>query len=176
VYRYTHYGRTADPDSPSIRMAVAGTGGQYLGSIGATLQRRLFSLVKAHDHGKVSDDVVANELAKLNYQAYRQVGDGSVGPRCIIIWRHRRDGRRRGGGAHQCYTELDREPSTPVIPIIGSGMDMAALAEVTMKQFESHLATHGFGGFGANTPPWADRDEINRLLAQYPWGPDEKLR
>ena len=53
-------------------------------------------------------------------------------------------------------------------------MNVSALVEVTMAQFQSHITTHGFG---PDKPPFEpDGDELNRLLAQHSWEPDERLR
>jgi hypothetical protein len=97
--RYTSHQRTAEPGSPSPRLAVGGTGGIYLASKGRSWQRALLSLVNAHDRGKVSDYVIADQLARLNYEAHQEVSDGSVGPRCIVVWRRRPDARPGAPGS-----------------------------------------------------------------------------
>ena len=171
-YRYTSHQRTDLPGSPSARLAASGTGGIYLAGKGRAWPRELLSLANAHDRGKVSDQVIADRLAKLNYEAHQQVRDGTVGPRSIVIWRRRPDGRQTGpGGAHQFYTGTDRDPDSDPIPTIGNGMDVHALVGVLMTQFQARLATDGFGA-----PFDFDSDEINRRLAELPSEPDEKLR
>jgi hypothetical protein len=92
-YRYTSHQRTAEPGSPSARLAVGGTGGIYLSHTDRSWQRPFLSLVNAHDRGKVSDRLIADQLARLNYEAHQAVPDGSVGPRCIVVWRRRPDAR-----------------------------------------------------------------------------------
>ena len=76
-YRYTTHQRTAIPGSPPPRIALGGTGGIHLASKGGEWQRSLLSLVSAHDRGKVSDHVVADEFARINHDAHRDVSDGT---------------------------------------------------------------------------------------------------
>ena len=94
-YRYTsHEGRPSRPP----RIAIGGSGGIYLAQKDAGWKRALLGLVNAHDRGKVSDHLIADQLASLNYEAHQGVGDGTVGPRCIVIWRRRPDARKGGLG------------------------------------------------------------------------------
>ena len=176
-YRYTSHQRTDIPGSPSVRLAVAGSGGDYIyRNKDAVWRRELWSLVKQHDHGKVSDLLIADRLARFNYevhQALEAAGDETVGPRSIVIWR-RRPGVRRGapGQAHQFYTGADRDRDNPAIPSIGNGMDVKAISEIFMKQMLRGLADHGQIPSALNF----DENEINRLLAGIPDQPDERLR
>lgn len=173
-YRYTSHQRTAEPGSSSIRIGAAGTGGEYIiRNKDRTWARALLSLVNQHDRGKISDHLIADQLAELNYEAHRAVRDGSVGPRSIVVWRRRPDARRgTPGGAHQFYTGVNRDRDSAPIPTIGNGMDVQALAGIFMKQFQRQIADHGFTSDGFNF----DGDEMNRLLAGIPDQPDEKLR
>ncbi len=167
-YRYTSHQRTAEPGSPSIRLAAAGTGGIYIARKDRAWQRALLSLVNEHDRGKISDHLIADQLARLNYEAYQAVRDGSVGPRSIVVWCRRPDARRvTSGGGHQFYTGVDRDRDSDTIPSIGNGMDDQAIARVLMKQFH-RITDQGF------TP--AVLNEMNRLLAGIPSEPDERLR
>jgi hypothetical protein len=145
-YRYTSHQLTAEPGSPSIRISAAGTGGDYIiRNKDRAWARALLSLVNQHDRGKISDHLIADQLAKLNYEAHQAIRDGSVGPRSIVIWRRRVDARPGApGGAHQFYTGVNRDRDSTPIPTIGNGMDVRALAEITMKQFQRGLANHGF--------------------------------
>ena len=171
-YRYTSHQRTADQGSPSPRFAVGGTGGVHLHK-DRSWQRALLSLVNAHDRGKISDHAIADHLAALNYEAHQAVRDGSVGPRCIVVWRRRPDAPPGApGGGHQFYTGVDRDPDSAAIPTIANGMDVQGIVGVLMKQFQAQVASHGFGP----APIDFDKDEMNRLLAQLPDEPDEKLR
>jgi hypothetical protein len=90
-YRYTRHVGPAEQESPSARIALGGTGGYYLLQKVKLWHRGLLSLVNAHDHGKVPDHLIADQLAKLNYEAHHEVRDGTVGPRCIVVWRRRPD-------------------------------------------------------------------------------------
>lgn len=173
-YRYTSHQRTAEPGSPSVRLAVGGTGGIYLALKDGSWQRALLSLVNAHDRGKVSDQVIADQLASLNYEAHQEVRDGSVGPRCIVVWRRRPDARGGApGGGHQFYTAIDRDQDSATIPTIANGMDVQGIAGVLMTAFQARVASHGLRSGAAFD---IDTDGMNRLLAKLPFEPDEKLR
>jgi hypothetical protein len=173
-YRFTSHQRTADPGSPSVRMALAGTGGAYLAQKASEFKRDLFSLVKAHDKGRVSDQVVADRLAHLNNRAHLGVRDKTVGPRCIVVWRRRQDARRPGpGGAHQCYTAGLRDANSGSIPAILSGLDARAISDVLMGQLQQRLSDpatqdNPFGG------TWEDK--LKTLVGGLPSDPDDRLR
>jgi hypothetical protein len=127
-----------------------------------------------HDHGKVSDYLIADQLARLNYEAHQGVRDGTVGPRCIVVWRRRPDARRTAsGGAHQCYTGVDRDRDSDGIPTIVNGMDVQSIVGVLMQQFLSRSGDHGLD---ASMTFDVDKAEVNRRLAKLPSELDEKLR
>jgi len=173
-YRFTRHERAAELGSRPPRIALGGTGGLYLHQRDKGWQRALLSLVNAHDHGKVSDSLIADQLAKLNYEAHQGVRDGTVGPRCIVVWRRRRDARRpASGGAHYFFTGVERDRDSDAIPSIGNGLDLQAIVGVLMKQSLSRFAEHGFGA--SLTTSDVERAELNRLLAELPYEPDEKL-
>jgi hypothetical protein len=172
-YRYTSHQRTAEAGSPSARIALGGTGGMYLVSKYRSWARALMSLVNAHDRGKVSDHVIADQLAKLNHEAHQAVRDGSVGPRCIVVWRRRPDAKSSApGGAHQFYTGGDRDGDSSAIPTVANGMDVQGLVGVVMTAFQARVASHGFSAAALDF----DKDEMNRRLSKLPDEPDEKLR
>jgi hypothetical protein len=172
-YRYTSHRRTAEPGSSSPRLAVGGTGGVYLASGDRSWQRSLLSLVNAHDRGKVSDYVIADQLARLNYEAHQAVRDGTVGPRCIVVWCRRRDARPASGGGHLFYTGTDRDKDSAGIPTVANGYDVQAIGGLIMTEFQKRIANRGSN---LEVPLDFDHDEINRRLAQLPSEPDEKLR
>lgn len=171
-YRYTRHQREA-PGSPSVRLAVGGTGGVYLAN-DKSWQRALLSLVNAHDRGRVSDCTIADQLARLNHEAHQGVRDGSVGPRCIVIWRRRPDAQHSdSGGGHQFYTGLDRDRDSAAVPTIANGMDVQAIVGVLTAQFQARVTSPGFSPGDALD---FDKDEIDRMFAELPWESDEKLR
>jgi hypothetical protein len=51
-------------------------------------------------------------------------------------------------------------------------MDVQGIVGVLMKQFQARVPSHGFGPAAFDF----DKDEMNRLLAELPDKPDEKLR
>jgi hypothetical protein len=172
-YRYTSHQRPAELGSRPPRLAVGGTGGIYLAQKDKGWQRALLRLVNAHDRGKVSDYLIADQLARLNYEAHQGVRDGTVGPRCIVVWRRRPDARRSvSGGGHQFYTGVQRDRDSDGIPTIANGMDVQSLVGVLMKQFLSRSADFGLG---ASMTVDVDEAELNRQLAKLPSEPDEKL-
>jgi hypothetical protein len=173
-YRYTSYQRPTELGSRPPRLALGGTGGVYLARKDKGWQRALLSLANAHDHGKVSDYLIADQLARLNYEAYQGVRDGTVGPRCIVVWRRRPVLRRPiPGGGHQFYTGVERDQGSDPIPAIANGMDVQSIVGVVIKQFQSQLADQGSGASLLTSDFEA---ELNRLLAELPSEPDEKLR
>lgn len=145
MYRYTSHQRTSEPTSDSVRLALAGTGGHYLNSLRTGWDRKLRRIVAAHDRGQLRTQAVTYELAALNYLAHQKTPGGTVGPRCVIVWRGRRDSRRPLGGGHEFYTALDREKDSPAIPAIGNGMDIQALVGVLMGEMMTHVSVHGLG-------------------------------
>ncbi|MGD0397897.1 MAG: hypothetical protein ABSC04_03210 [Syntrophobacteraceae bacterium] len=172
-FRYTRHvvDRPARAVPRTPRLSVAGSGALYL--IGdKRWMRSLLRIVKAHDRGQVTTNTVTAHLAGLNNEVHNGIRDGSVGPRCIVTWRHRRNGLHKGGGGHQFFTGNNPDRSSPSLPTIANGMDVNALIEVmmprTMEMFEAMRE-------GRPAPKW-DTDDINAKLARLPDKPDEKLR
>ena len=60
--------------------------------------RNLLRVVRASERGNASSRAVADHLAKLNNDV--AIADESVGPRCIVAWRSRKNGIHKGGGEH----------------------------------------------------------------------------
>jgi hypothetical protein len=178
--RYKSRPVRADSSSLGSDLAFGGTGGEYLaGKKDRSWERDLRSLVKAHDRGRISAHVVADQLAQLNYEAHQKVGDGSVGPRCIVVWRRRPDARHPGpGGAQQYYTGVERELGSDPIPTLTNGMDVRSIAGVLQEYIHGQLSDQGFfdPGSGTGVAVDFDEDEINRQLAELPHQPDDKLR
>jgi hypothetical protein len=172
-FRYTRHvvekPALAAPRTP--RLSLAGSGALYLARDKRWI-RPLLRMVKAYDRGLVSTNTLAAQLAMLNNEVHEGIHDGSVGPRCIVAWRHRKHGVHKGGGGHQFFSGSARDPSSPSLPTIANGMDVSALVEAmmphTIKMFET---------MGENRPaPELDKDELNAELARLPDKPDEDLR
>lgn len=169
-YRFTSYHRTAAPASTPARMAVAGSGALYLDRTRDRWERPLRRLVKAHSRGRVPDNAVADHLARLNFEVHQNVADGTVGYKCVVIWRRRGEpsGPASGGGEHRAYTGVEPEPGTPWLPSITNGMDAKALGEAL---FDRHMAQ-----LTAGLPFGGGVEELKALLAALPDQPDETLR
>jgi hypothetical protein len=173
VYRCVSHQRTTEPGAPSIKLAIAGTGGDYLAKRRQQWERPLRRLIKAHDRGRVADHVVADHLARLNFEVHQGVNNGSVGPRCIVVWRQRPDGRHGPGGAHFSYTGVTRDRNSGAIPTIVDGMDIGAHANVMLR----HLTSGGRTGFAEpDLQGRLDPDVLNKLFDALPSDPDEGLR
>jgi hypothetical protein len=170
-YGFTNYQQTDRPSSPVPRLAAAGTGGIYLASKGRNWQRELLRLVNAHDRGKISDEAIAGRLAELNWEAHRSVRDGSVGPRCVVVWRRRPDARPGlSGGGQAFFTGTERDEDGAAIPTIANGLDVQAIGAVLMEGWLARLGSSEGRRFEF------DQDEINARLAELPDEPDDSLR
>jgi hypothetical protein len=158
--RYVHNPLLATPRAP--RLAVAGSGALYLAKNKKWI-RGLLRMVKASDRRQVQPRAVADHLANLNHAVH--LADKTVGPRCVVVWRHRKEGVHKGGGGHQFYSGTTRDASSPALPTIGVGMDIEAIATAMMEVMRARQTTSEL-----NT------DEINAALARLPNKPDENLR
>jgi hypothetical protein len=148
------------------RLGLCGTGGVYLAQKKEKeWMRSLLRVVKANDRGQVSPLTVADHLANLNIEVHLAVSDKSVGPCCVVAWRH-----GNGGGGHQFYTGTTRDANSP-LPTIEAGIDVKALLAMEtphmIKMFEARR--------GGQPPKEPNKDEINARLARLPDKPDENL-
>jgi len=172
AFRWTRHVNNVTPATPRTpRLAIAGSGAVYL-MRRTKWRRELLRVLKAYDRERLSAHAVADHLAALNHEVYRNLGSGTVGPRCIVVWRNGRDGARRGGGGHQCYTGTTRDANSPSLPTIGCGMDVCAVVTVLMPHFIRNFGAQGAG----QQPAELDKDQINAELARLPDKPDESLR
>jgi hypothetical protein len=177
---YYRYARQVNRDAPgerAIRIAGAGSGAVYMSKKykkDKGWSRMLMSLVRDHDRGKVSANVVADQLAAFNVEVHEGLtkrGDQSVGPQSIVIWRRRRDAPQdRPGGGHLFYDGASRVRVNVSIPTIVDGMDILAMSKVFRGMFPS---TPTGGRFDLST--W-DPDKLMRRLDALPNIPDDKLR
>jgi hypothetical protein len=151
------------------RVCFSGSGRTVL-SKDMSWRRHVLRLVKAYDRGRVTAETVADALAEINYRVSQK--ERTVGPKCIVAWRNRKGGVLNSGGAHQSYTGKDRDQKIPLLPTIGTGMDIGGIVGVMMphlhKQMEAMLA-------GKTGVQW-DSDAIAAEVAKLPDTPDEKLR
>jgi hypothetical protein len=172
-FRYTRHvvqkPALAVPRTP--RMGMAGSGALYLAQ-DKRWMRSLLRVVRANDRGQISPLAVADHLASLNNEVHLGISDRSVGPRCIVAWRHRRGGVHNGGGAQQFYTGTSRDDSSASLPIIGNGMDIQALTSFMMPRMMERFAAMRAG---EPTSEW-NEEELNAELARLPDKPDENLR
>lgn len=172
-FRYTRHviDNPSSAKARTPRLWIGGSGALYLIRDKRWI-RGLLRLVRANDRGQVSSYAVADHLASLNSKVHLGVSDKSVGPRCIVAWRHRKGGIHNGGGGQHFYTGMTRDANSSSLPTIVNGMDMQAIAGVIM----SHI-TKRFEAMRAGEPAKdLDKDELNAELAHLPDKPDESLR
>ena len=170
-FRYTrHVLKTPSGTTKTPRFGLAGSGGLYLNRNKKWI-RGLLRVVKAHERGKVSPDAVAEHLAKLNNEVHLGITDRSVGPSCIVAWRHKHGGVHKDGGGHQFYTGTTRDANSLSLPAILNGLDVHALIGVMYP----HMLK-SFEGIGTDSPPKEiDEDALNAELARLPDTPNEDL-
>lgn len=143
------------------RLALAGSGTTYLTS-NTKWMRQLLSLTKKSDKGDIDPSVVADELAKINLKVSENMKDKTVGPNSIVVWRNRRQGIHKGGGAHKSYTgDKADNTNSPLIPMIAGGMDVKAISRIFMKHFEGNIEI--------------DYNLMNEEISQIPDFPSEDL-
>lgn len=170
-FRYTQHVVGPVPAGPRRppRVSLAGSGTAYL-LRDKRWMRELLKMVRACDRQRIAPHVVADYLAVLNNRASLGTVDNSVGPRSIVVWRHRKGGARKGGGAHQFYCGVERESDSGPLPPLGNGMDIHALIQATMPFMMSQIRQKE-----GCVAPEMDRDAINAALAKLPNTPDETL-
>ena len=156
------------------RIIVGGSGGLYLLKR-KNWSRLLLQILNQYDKGNVSPDFVAEHFAALNNSVSESISDNSVGNRCIIAYRNRKNGIYNGGGKHYYFTCTTREKGSPALPTIGSGMDIRAIANMLMPISQEQLDPILKG-----EKPKKSKEEINeelrKAIAKLPNYPDEKLK
>jgi hypothetical protein len=157
----------AAPRTP--RIGLAGSGALYLAQ-DTKWMRSLLHIVRANDRGHLPSDAVADHLASLNNTVSLGMKDKSVGPRCIVAWRHRKGGVHKIGGGQQFYTNKDRVNDSSDLPTISWGQDINAIGRVIVpRMFEAMRS-------GQPEAQLLNSDEIKAELARLPDKPDENLR
>jgi hypothetical protein len=167
--RYTRW--THKDTTRTARLGLGGSGGLYLIQEKKWM-RPLLSLVRDYDRGKVSPYAVADHLASLNHQVHLGISDNSVGPRCIVAWRHRQGGIHKGGGADQFYNGTTRDPQPLPLPTIAGAWDVAAVCKAVMPEMMETVRAM----LAKQPQEELDKDTINAKLARLPAKPDERLR
>lgn len=152
------------------RIAVAGSGAEAL-KRDRSWRRPLLRLVAAHARGRLSDRRVADELADLSLRVSAATADRSVGPRCIVAWRHRKRGLLKGGGGHRYYTGSHHDTDAPALPTISRGMDSRAVGHVIWTSYMPQVSAMLNGDMSVQV----DVADVNAALAQLPETPDERL-
>jgi hypothetical protein len=171
-FRYTrHLKALGNGHQKTPRVGVAGSGLTAVQSDVPRI-RGLLRLVRACDRGRLSHGKVADELAALNESVSAASADGSVGHRCVVVWRNRKNGRHKGGGGHHFYTGRSRDSASPALATIATGMDVRALVQAMMPHFMKSMA----GWKAGKEPGDLDENAMNEDLCKLPEGPDETLK
>jgi len=167
-FRYTRHVVNPVPSRPyrAPRIGLAGSGAIALVRDKHWI-RNLLRLVRACDAKKVPPIMVEDQLASINALAHRRTADGSVGPYCIVAWRH-----NKGGGGHQFYDGTTRTDDTGSLPTIANGMDVQAIAQTLMPHLMKQMNTLRSGAQGIEL----DIAKLNSELAKLPEQPDERLK
>lgn len=173
AFRYTRHVVNPSAVRPhrTPRLGLAGSGAAYLTRDKRWI-RELLRLVRACDSKRVSPLMVADHLAKINEVAHRNTADGTVGPRCIVGWRHNKLGVHKGGGGHQFYDGTRRTDDSGALPNIGNGMDIPALVQAMMPHFMVQMKELLAGRPASEL----DVAKVNADLAKLPEHPDESLK
>jgi hypothetical protein len=172
AFRYTRHvvDRPAHIAPRTPPLAFGGSGARLLISE-KPWRRELLRLARACDRRKVSPHAVADHLADINFRVHR--AEPTVGPRCVVVWRHRKQGVHKGGGAHQFYNGVAREHdgADGQLPTIGNGIDIQALIRAMMPQMMEQMEA-----LRAGKATEIDKDKMNAELAKLPDTPDGRLR
>lgn len=154
------------------RIGVAGSGTPLALPQIKARQRRLLRLIVAHEQGKASALIVADELARLNWEVAQ--GEKSVGPNCVVLWKYSKKDGKGGGGAVQSYEGLSRGGRVNV-PANTNGLDTTALLE-NQRPFVERAMQAILNG---EESPYKDENFLNEMkdaLKNVPTLPDDKLR
>ena len=167
-FRQSSAGPNGAPSGRAPRVALAGSGALVLHRKRAWI-RDLLRLVKACDEKKISHNAVADHLAGINYLVHKGLADGSVGPRCMVVWKCRANGVHKAGGGMRFYSGTTKDLNGPMLPTISSGTDWRALVEALMPHVQKMFDNRGTG-----VPN--DVKAMNADLARIPTRPDDLLR
>lgn len=177
-FRYTRHVHHSPPLAPRTpRIAIGGSGMHYLLRDKKWI-RSVLRLVRAHDRKQVRAEAVADCLAELNYEVHLATIDNTVGPNCIVAWRHRTEGVHKGGGGHQAYLCTKRLNDGLTLPIIANGADLGAIVQVMTPHMTKQMAAV-MDAMKAGLPTEhikPDEAKLNAELARLPDKPDENLR
>jgi len=123
----------------------------------------LLQILRWHDHRRVPALAVADHLAGLNYEVHLR--DKTVGPRCIVAWRHRSVGGRQGGGSEQFYNGAARDNTVRrSLPLIAGGHNLKAFFDFLTPELLKPASSR------------MDDAAIQRALDALPKKSDERLR
>jgi hypothetical protein len=172
-YRLTRHVRPGRRHTTSI--AVIGSGSPYLLN-DTKWTAPLLRLVRAHDRGQLSALAVATHLAKLNYEVHSELekkGDKTVGPRCVVAWKHRPGGvHKQDGGAYQFFAGGAPDYEGPDhVPILDNGFDTRAMIDALAPE-----ALAMFESMRTGEPPSYPAETASERLARIPTKPDDTLR
>lgn len=141
-------------------------------------RRPILRLVSAYNDGRIRPETVADHLASLNHDVHRNTSNGTVGPRCLVIWRNVKAGVHKGGGGHCAYNGLARDHRKLILPSIALGMDVVAIAKASEELFgdSDRLRLHALIRGEPTDKYDVPIEKTKTHFAKLPGKPDEKLR
>jgi hypothetical protein len=174
----------ATPECPAKpnRLVTTGSGAFYLMQSDQMRDKRdtLIRLVRASDRGKVSPGAVADHLATLNHDVHLAMPDHSVGHRCTVAWRSRRQGIHRGATGNKSYTgpepDTPSSPCKPPLATISTGWDMVAFGQALLRGPLTKMMKAMQAREAGEPCQWPDNADIEEAVASLSFEPDEDLR
>jgi hypothetical protein len=146
-------------------IALAGSGARSVSADRGALAH-LRRVVKAHDDGRVSGNVVAEHLAAINLATHRR--EPTVGPRCAVFSRP-----RDGGGGAWAFNGRHSDPAGAGLPILNRGQNLGAVLDA-IKRVAIAALEQRVPGAPLSASAF-DVDVINAKLAKIPDVPDDSL-
>lgn len=151
------------------RFHAAGSGSEALYRDRRWL-RLLLCLVRRHEEGRLSNDTVAREFARV-IEHIASV-EPTVGAKSIVAWR----GGVRGGGQFFFDGVAVDGKEAVFVPTVTRGVDLHAKLKVLTEHCLPQLERYRAKGQGAPTSePISGLDELNAKLRGLPDSPDESL-
>lgn len=171
-FRYIRHivGTTTNQSPRTPRLSIGGSGLAYLVQDKKWI-RELLHVVRAHDNLKIPATAVTDYLATLNYKVHLGLTNNSVGPRCIVAWRHKKSGVHKGGGGQRYYTGTTADSDAPIIPAISNGLDVQAFLGIVTPHMLAAIPQK----YAPGAAPQIDVDALNANLARLPKEPNEEL-
>jgi len=163
-----------------VRIGVAESGAPYALRHEQSRMKGIARLIKQHERGVVSAELVASQLASLNEainERAKSNGDNSVSPESIVIYRHPRS--KKSGGRQWCFDLAGKPYNDPdaLVPTGVSGFPLSELADGIMGEMLKRMRATPADATPEQRLAAMPNDETMRaLVARIPDKPDEQFR